>query len=190
MTNPAEAAIQPAEEVVNPTEIQPTAPEVVDELPKATLTGQAEQEPKNHLAIIAGIEQETGVKCELEQVRVVIKAITNLVENPDATSVMAVLCSIAKQGEFSMIGHHRNSLLTGLARSEWNKISGAQPAEKAEPNVTAQAEGKTVIQPSNTSGEIKPPPANEAVASWGPLGPIRTEDKIGGPTAAPGKRLD
>jgi len=182
MINLAEAAVQPAEAAVQPAEAQPTTSEVINEPLKATTAEQVEQEPKKYLALIKKIEERTEVKCELEQVRVVIKAITDLVENPNTTLVMAVLCQIAEQGGFNMVGNHSDAILAGQARRAWEQVNEAQPTEKAEPNVTAQAEDETDMRASDA--------ADSPVIGFRPIGTPEDKDKIGGSTTDPGERLD
>ncbi len=99
---------------------------------------------------------------------------------------MAVLCQIAEQGGFNMVGNHSDAILAGQARRAWEQVNEAQSAEKSEPNVTAQAEGET----GDTSSEIEPPPINKVVTQWNPIDIPATMDPNGGPQGAPGELMD
>jgi len=150
--------------------------------PAETVNNSPEtKEPKEYQAVIAEIEKRTGKTCGGREIRVVVEAIADVADKPDPELVMKVLCQIAEQGGFNMVGNHSDAILAGQARRAWEQVNEAQPTEKAEPNVTAQAEDETDMRASDA--------ADSPVIGFRPIGPIKDKDKIGGSTA-PGKPMD
>jgi len=155
--------------------------------PAETVNNSPEtKEPKEYQAVIAEIEKRTGKTCGGREIRVVVEAIADVADKPDPELVMKVLCQIAEQGGFNMVGNHSDAILAGQARRAWEQVNEAQSAEKSEPNVTAQAEGET----GDTSSEIEPPPINKVVTQWNPIDIPATMDPNGGPQGAPGELMD
>jgi len=173
--------------MTNPAETQPTTSEVINEPPEAATAKQAEQEPKNHLAVIAEVKDRTGVGFKSEQVKIVVETITNLADNPEPQLVMDTLCKIAEQLGAKLTSFP-DQYLPEFTKQKWQEISGVQPAEKVEP--IAQAEGEIAVQPSDSSSEAVTPPTNEVVAGWRPIDVQGTMDPSGGPQGAPGKLMN
>jgi len=169
--------------MTNPAETQPTTSEVINEPPEAATAKQAEQEPKNHLAVIAEVEEKTGWNYRPKQIEIVVETITSLENSPDRQTVMDILCAIADQLGVKL-RNFPDQYLPAVTEQMWKELNETKSAKKAEP--VAQDESEVDMLPAMRASDA----ADSPVIGFRPIGTPEDKDKIGGSTTAPGEPMD